>query len=236
MRIANDLIFSATSLPLNTDVASATQWMGHAGGVAIQGQYAGVITPAANAVLVNQGLTYTAVTAGTAGNSITITLVDPGGNNQPLSIGVVGNAITANLATDSGGVITTTRTLLAAALQGSAPAAALVTVTGSGGTLVTALASTPLADGAASSQATVHGNFKIQVSCDPGQEQDRAEYPQVVNWDDFPSATAAVNAVSGTFFINASEVYAPWFRLVFDADGGGSGAGAVTARFNTKGF
>ncbi len=104
-------------------------------------------TASTQAVLVNQTITYRAKQYGTPGNAITIRLLDPATTNAPLSISVVGNAITANLATDGAGAITTTRAQLVAAINLSAPASALITATGAGGTVVTALAATPLATG-----------------------------------------------------------------------------------------
>ena len=95
------------------------------------------------AVLTNQGVTYTAVNSGTSGNSITITLVNPG-IDGPLSISVIGNSITVTLA--RAGILTTTATQLVAALIANAPASALVTASGAGGTLII-LSSTPLATG-----------------------------------------------------------------------------------------
>lgn len=50
----------------------------------------------------DNGLTFTAVAYGAAGNSISIAYVNPGALSAALSVGVVGNAITVNLATDAG--------------------------------------------------------------------------------------------------------------------------------------
>jgi hypothetical protein len=99
------------------------------------------------ATLVNQGLTYTAVAAGTAGNSITVTLVDPAANSQALAITVTGTDIVVSLATDGGGDITTTATILQAALAADAQVAALVSVSGSGGSALVVLAETALSGG-----------------------------------------------------------------------------------------
>jgi hypothetical protein len=97
------------------------------------------------ATLVNQGVTYTAVARGTTGNSVTITLVNPGSDGA-LSIAVVGNAITATLAYATGAV-TTTAAQLITAINGNAPAAALVVASGAGASPLTALTATPLAGG-----------------------------------------------------------------------------------------
>lgn len=99
----------------------------------------------------NAGLVFTAQTGGTAGNSITVRFVDPAGNDQALSVGVVGSAITVNLATGPAGAITSTATLIKAAIEASGPAAALVAVTlvGNGSGVVTAHAVANLAGGEA---------------------------------------------------------------------------------------
>lgn len=101
-----------------------------------------------NAVLVNQGVTYTAVTRGTAGNSITIALIDPGVDGA-LSISVVGTAISVTLAYATGAV-TTTATQLVAALLLDSGVTALVTPSGSGASPLNALSATALATGSAS--------------------------------------------------------------------------------------
>ncbi len=106
------------------------------------------------ATLTNQTLIYTAVTADTGGNSITIALVDPAGNDQVLAVSVIASAISVSLATGPAGAITTTRAQLVAAINANAAAAALVSVAGAGATAITALSATPLATGAAPSIST----------------------------------------------------------------------------------
>lgn len=77
--------------------------------------------------------------------------VDPGSNNAALSVSVSGHDVTVNLATDGSGTITSTATQVAAAIQGSGAASAVVTVgnkpgnNGSG--VVTALGYTSLHGG-----------------------------------------------------------------------------------------
>jgi hypothetical protein len=105
----------------------------------------------------DNALTFTAVAYGTGGNSITITYVDPAANDAALGVVVAGSAITVNLATDGGGVITSTAAMVLAAIEASGPASALVDVaidTGDSGVaddgsgVVTALASAPMTGGA----------------------------------------------------------------------------------------
>lgn len=102
-------------------------------------------TTPVKAALVDQSLTYTAVDAGPDGELITIELVDPSANDEPLAISVVGNAIVITLATDSGGVITTTGNDLKTALNADPDASALILVSGTNASALTALAETPLA-------------------------------------------------------------------------------------------
>ncbi len=137
------LLFEYTVKP--TDVAAATQVV--AGNVAVK---------ASKALLTgNAGLTYTAKTAGTAGNSITVAYV-VSGNNTPLTVGVVGDAITVNVATGAGGAATSTATLIKAAIEGSGPATALVDVAlvGDGTGVVSAVTATNLTGGLAAVAGT----------------------------------------------------------------------------------
>lgn len=101
----------------------------------------------------NNDLTFLAKTAGTAGNSITVALVDPSANDQALSVDVAGSAISVNLATGPGGAITSTATQVKNAVNADAEAKALVTASiapgNSGAGVVTALTAKNLAGGAA---------------------------------------------------------------------------------------
>jgi hypothetical protein len=78
-------------------------------------------------LLVFAGYSIQAVIAGPGGDNITVAFV-AAGINTPLSVSVVGNAITVNLATNGGGVATSTYSQTAAAILASAAASALVTV------------------------------------------------------------------------------------------------------------
>lgn len=54
-------------------------------------------------------ITFFAGVWGTAGNGVTITLIDPGAPNVPLSLAIVGGVnVEVTLATDGGGVVTST--------------------------------------------------------------------------------------------------------------------------------
>lgn len=76
----------------------------------------------------DNALTYTAVVYGAGGHAISIRYVDPAANDAALAVSVVGSAITVSLATGVAGAITSTAAEVLAAIEASAPAAALVTV------------------------------------------------------------------------------------------------------------
>lgn len=99
----------------------------------------------------NNDLIFRAKKAGTAGNNITITYVDPPGNNEPLSVAVVGTDIVVTLETDGTSTIVSTAAEVRDAVNDHPGAASLVyavLASGNDGTgVVTALAETPLAGG-----------------------------------------------------------------------------------------
>lgn len=72
-------------------------------------------------------LTYTAVQAGTDGNYINITHVDPGAASRALSVSVNVKTITVSLATNGAGAITSTAAEVKAAVNAHAQASLLVT-------------------------------------------------------------------------------------------------------------
>jgi hypothetical protein len=102
----------------------------------------------------NNALTFTAKDAGVGGNNISLTIIDPAGNNGALSVDVVGRDINVTCATDGASAIASTAADIKAAVEASA-AADLVTVahTGAstGAALVVAVAKTDLAGGTAAS-------------------------------------------------------------------------------------
>lgn len=96
-------------------------------------------------------LVFTAVNGGVGGNAITVKYTNPGGAGA-LSVAVVGTAIDVTLAHD-GAAITSTAEDVAGEIAATPAAAALVTVANAAGNdgtgLVTAMAATNLAGGAA---------------------------------------------------------------------------------------
>lgn len=117
--------------------------------IAVSGTYASLTTAMAGA---NNDIVFTSRTIGTIGNSRSIRLVDPAGNDQALVISVVGgNMVSASLATGPGGAITTTAAQLRAAILAHAAANALVSTANAGADtgvgIVIALAETFLAGG-----------------------------------------------------------------------------------------
>ncbi len=163
------------------------------------------------AVLVNQGVTYTAATAGVDGNDITIELIDPGVDSA-LIIDVTDTAISVTLAYALA-AITTTASQLVTALNLDAGVAALIVASGAGASPLTALTETPLATGADSevnivdNEITIpsHGyttGFKIQLTTTgtlPAPLATGTDYFVIVVDDDtIQLATTLVLALAGT--------------------------------------
>lgn len=111
--------------PISTVRSSVIGLIGTAPNSA-EAEYAELLT---GVVASNNALTFTAVTAGKAGNNITVQIKDPKANNATLSVSVALSAITVNLATGATGLITSTATLIIAAIVASAPASLLVAAT-----------------------------------------------------------------------------------------------------------
>jgi len=72
------------------------------------------------------GVVYTATAAGTAGNKIRVSYVDPAAASQALAVNVSGKDITVSLATDIDGAIISTAEDVVAAVNADAAASALV--------------------------------------------------------------------------------------------------------------
>lgn len=112
----------------------------------------------------NTALLFTAATAGSAGNNVTVSVgavmhVDGTSDSgyrttasQPLVVSVSGSAITITAATDASGNLTTTKAQLVAAYAASAPAMALATLS-----FVTELNKSPIGDSDVIALANVQG-------------------------------------------------------------------------------
>lgn len=109
---------------------------------------------------------FTSVLLGPAGNDITITLVDPAANDEPLAVAVVDTDITVTLATDGSGTITSTAAEVITAVLADVDAAALVAAenapSNDGTGIVTALAQTPLAGGDGTNFFTTNNGGKCK--------------------------------------------------------------------------
>lgn len=127
----------------------------------------------------NNDLVFVARDPGAGGKSITITYVDPPGNNVALSVAVVGTDITVTLATDGTSTITSTAAQVKAAIEASNDANALVVVTNAaandGTGVVTALAQTNLVDPTGSSPTL---DAKIQIAPDGTNYVDAVTFAQ----------------------------------------------------------
>lgn len=123
---------------------------------ALAGISAGASAVAATATVdptgTNNSIDYTAATAGTAGNSITVAYTNDGAS-QTIDVDVVGTAITVSLATDGSSVITSTAANVRTAIAAHAGAAALVSTAlhagNDGSGLVTVMTATTLSGGSA---------------------------------------------------------------------------------------
>lgn len=108
----------------------------------------------------NNAILWSANLRGTAGNTVTVALVDPSANNAALSVSVSGTAITVHLATGGTGSITSTAAQVIAAIAASAAASALVDVanasTSTGAAAVVAAAAAALTGGADNGHLKAH--------------------------------------------------------------------------------
>lgn len=127
---------------------------GALGGFALGGDIPMSAAGSIAASLSDQGVVYTAVNAGVAGNDIAIELVNPGADGA-LAINVVGKSIIVTLAVST--TITTTAAQLIAALNLDSNASALIVASGSGAVPLTALVTTSLNGGSAAIAASGAG-------------------------------------------------------------------------------
>lgn len=110
-------------------------------------------------------ITFTANQTGVAGNAITVALVIAG-NNTPFSVVVVGTAITINAATNAGGFPTQSYPVIAAGVNGTPAAAALVTSFGGSGAAIAAFGATNLAGGAGVAGGALSNGLVLQTDTD----------------------------------------------------------------------
>lgn len=105
----------------------------------------------------NGAITFTAVLYGTSGNAITVELQNNGVSKSLETISVTGNAIVIQLATDVGGTITTTGTLLAALCNDDVDISALLGASagGDGSGLIAALGAANLTGGGSNAYSVV---------------------------------------------------------------------------------
>lgn len=190
------------------------------------------------ASLTVQNIVFKARQGGTGGNSITVTYVDPAGNNAALSVGVVGTDITVNLATDGASAPTSTGAQVLAALLASAAVQALVETTGTGTmtTVQAAAAQAPLANGAAAAAIAAGDEIGFIITDRTVQTQPFPTYVfnEVVKTGDtlntvFARLLARVNSTSsfenrdrdvpviasgdGSLFTFTAKLYGSWFGV-----------------------
>jgi len=144
---------TTTSFPFSTAVVTKVAYIAPVKHVIT------ITNPGVAATLTSTGgdVRVTALEAGTAGNSITLTVVDGAGNNIALSVSVTGTAITVNLATDGSSAPTSTAAQVIAAINANADAAALVIadLVGTASDVQAAMSVTSLAGGTAETDAQV---------------------------------------------------------------------------------
>lgn len=116
----------------------------------------------------DSNVTFTAVDAGTLGNSITVALTNPGGTAD-LAVTVVGTAISIALGVSSGSIVSKANDVIAGIYQ-SADARALVDAAsdGDGTGVVTALTTTALSGGTNDAEAFADLPGVGDISLDPG--------------------------------------------------------------------
>jgi|SRR5215471_1202015 len=182
----------------------------------------------------NNDLTFTAVNAGPAANQTQVAYINAGAN-QTLAVTVFGWLISVNLATDGSSVITSTASLVLAALQTSADVARLVTVTlasaNDGSGLVTALSATNLAGGSLQttppSQVNSDTTNKHYFTGNNGdiyiEVFNNNASPQTVSVLYSPSYApiATVAAQSETIPNAATRYLGPFAKSAFDQNGNG---------------
>ncbi|MCL1124165.1 phage tail sheath C-terminal domain-containing protein [Shewanella surugensis] len=134
-----------SSRPIQTVKSAVIGLVGTAPDAALATQ----ATLALGSAILNDGLAFQAVTAGRAGNGISVELIDPETADNVLGVVVDGHKIKVVLATDATSVITSTAVDVKAAIEASSAAIALITTTvlGDGSEVVAPTNVTYLANG-----------------------------------------------------------------------------------------
>jgi hypothetical protein len=216
----------------DTTVYSDPIYIGEATVIAAQLSFTQPRVLAIASTLVVEDLTYTAKTAGVAGDTITIAYIDPPGNSVALSVAVTGTDIVVTLATNGSSVVTSTAAQIKAAVDAKVEAAALVSVavTGTGTTVQAAAAEAPLASGADETDGSIDGKIYFQGSCELVMP-----YTGTSNlWDTMDSGVSVAGSAAGRVFTDLSDVATDWVRLAFVPAVGGSDVTYFTAHVNFK--
>jgi len=149
---------------------------------------------------------YTAVTAGQAGNNITVEYVDPVAALSPLSVTVVGTVITISLETNAGSAIISTADEIITLITGDVDASALVIPTnvGLGTGVVTAIAATNLTGGNGGTSdltpgTTFHYTIVVTLSASGDLTIETGTIISVDSDDSTPRTAASTRARAATF-------------------------------------
>jgi hypothetical protein len=153
------------------------------------------------AVATDNAIVFTALAAGTAGNDVSVTIVDPNDISKELSVAVSSKDITVNLATDADKAITSTAADVAEAVNADAAAKLLVVADASlnpdGEAAVAAVAKANLAGGAAASVTGAEGVLMNDVDVTYGPKEGAMIIHGFVKIDALPygDANAAIPGV-----------------------------------------
>ncbi len=178
---------------------------------------AGKYNPIATATLItgsvadDNAILWTAVTAGAAGNAVSITIVDPNDISKDLSVAVSNKDITVNLATDADKAITSTAADVAEAVNADTSAKALVVADASinpdGEAAVAAVTKTSLAGGAAAAVTGAEGVLMNDVDVTYGPKEGAMIIHGFVKIDALPYGTANA-AIPGLIAADAAAAKA----------------------------
>lgn len=156
----------------------------------------------------NNAITFTAIKAGTIGNTIKVQLKNPGAASQALSVSIAGDTIVVSLATDAGSVITSTAADVIAAVNAHLTAKTLVSAANTGAStgagVVAAVAATALAGGTDGNATAAEGVLLNDVDVTYGPAQGAMIIHGFINVNKLPEAPAAdaKTALKGIFFID----------------------------------